>query len=66
RRRKCDVEPVFGQIKYNRGFNPFMLRGLSKIRVEWGLICVAHNLLKWSNHLKPKVKKEEKTEGKVA
>jgi len=66
RRRKCDVEPVFGQIKYNRGFHRFLLRGLSKTTVEWGLICIAHNLTKWANQLKPKVKKEENNDKKVA
>lgn len=45
-RRKIDVEPVFGQIKHNRGFRRFMLKGLSKTNIEWGLLCVAHNLLK--------------------
>ncbi|RXJ02861.1 IS1182 family transposase [Anaerobacillus alkaliphilus] len=48
RQRKIDVEPVFGQIKHNRQFQRFSLRGLSKIQVEWGLICAAHNLLKWT------------------
>jgi hypothetical protein len=47
RQRKMDVEPVFGQIKQNRGFNRFSLRGLSKNTSEWGLNCVAHNILKW-------------------
>jgi transposase len=47
KQRKIDVEPVFGQIKYNNHFNRFSLRGLSKNTVEWGLICVAHNLKKW-------------------
>ncbi|WP_370465096.1 transposase, partial [Neobacillus kokaensis] len=40
-----DVETVFGQIKHNRGFNRFSLRGLSKNITEWGLIFVAHNLM---------------------
>ncbi|MFX3661614.1 MAG: transposase [Ectobacillus sp.] len=46
RQRKIDIEGVFGQIKQNRGFRRFVLRGLPKTSVEWGLICVAHNLLK--------------------
>ncbi|WP_144424232.1 transposase, partial [Aneurinibacillus migulanus] len=46
--RKIDVEPVFGQIKHNRQFHRFSLRGLSKNTVEWGLICAAHNLIKWT------------------
>jgi transposase len=48
RQRKIDVEPVFGQIKHNRAFKRFGLRGLSKNVTDWGLICAAHNLLKWA------------------
>ncbi|MGH8322893.1 MAG: IS1182 family transposase [Steroidobacteraceae bacterium] len=44
-RRKVIVEPVFGQIK-NRGFRNFLLRGLEKVRGEWSLIALSHNLLK--------------------
>jgi len=40
------VEPVLGQIKQARGFRQFLLRGLRKVRGEWGLICTGHNLLK--------------------
>jgi transposase len=45
-RRKTIVEPVFGQIKEARGFRRFLLRGLEKIRGEWRLVCLTHNLLK--------------------
>ena len=45
-RRKVIVEPVFGQIKEDRGFRRFLLRGLKKIRGEWLLVCLTHNLLK--------------------
>lgn len=44
-RRKVIVEPAFGQIK-NRGFRQFLLRGLAKVRGEWSLIALTHNLLK--------------------
>ena len=40
------VEPVNGQIKQARGFRQMLLRGLSKVRAEWSLICTGHNLLK--------------------
>ena len=46
RRRKAIVEPVFGQIKEWRGFRRFWLRGLEKVRAEWKLVCLTHNLLK--------------------
>ena len=45
-RRKAIVEPVFGQTKEARGFRRFLLRGLAKIRGEWRLVCLTHNLLK--------------------
>ncbi len=45
-RRKVIVEPVFGQIKEARGFRRFLLRGLKKIRGEWRLVCLTHNVLK--------------------
>jgi hypothetical protein len=45
-RRKVIMEPVFGQIKEDRGFRRFSLRGLKKIRGEWSLVCLTHNLLK--------------------
>ena len=44
--RKGVVEPVFGQIKGARGFRRFSLRGLEKIKGEWRLVCLTHNLLK--------------------
>jgi hypothetical protein len=45
-KRKAIVEPVFGQIKQVRGFRQFLLRGFEKVRAEWELICLGHNLLK--------------------
>jgi transposase len=45
-RRKTIPEPVFGQIKEVRGFRRFSFRGSWKVRAEWSLICLTHNLLK--------------------
>ncbi len=45
-KRKCLVEPVFGQIKTRGGFSQFLLRGLEKVRLEWKIAAIAHNLLK--------------------
>jgi hypothetical protein len=45
-RRKVIAEPPFGQIKQARGFRQFLLRGLAKVRGEWSLITLTHNLLK--------------------
>jgi hypothetical protein len=46
RLRKQLPEPVFGQIKQARGFRQFLLRGVEKVAYEWGLVCLAHNILK--------------------
>jgi hypothetical protein len=49
RKRRCaDVEAVFGLIKGNGGFRRFLLRGLKKVNVEWGIISIAHNLKRLS------------------
>lgn len=45
-RRKCIVEPAFGQIKQARGFRRFSFRGLASVRAEWSFVCATHNLLK--------------------
>jgi hypothetical protein len=44
--RKCVVEPVFGQIKQARGFRQFLLRGKGKVKGEWALLCLTHNVLR--------------------
>jgi transposase len=45
-RRKVIIEPVFGQIKSGLGFRNFSMRGLEKMKGEWNLVCLVHNLLK--------------------
>jgi transposase len=44
--RKWIVEPVFGQIKRGLGFTQFLLNGMTKMKAEWTLVCMAHNLRK--------------------
>jgi transposase len=46
RKRSAMIEPVFGQIKHNRGQRQFLLRGLDGANLEWKLWCTTHNLLK--------------------
>jgi transposase len=50
RRRKWMVEPVFAQIKVNRGVGRFRRRGLGAVRSEWRLLTATHNLLKLHRH----------------
>jgi transposase len=49
-RRQGSIEPVFGQIKSNRGANRFLRRGRSAVRSEWRLLTATHNLLKLHRH----------------
>ena len=41
---KSIVEPVFGWIKHIMGFRQFSLRGLTKVKGEWSLVCLALNV----------------------
>ncbi|MBP2618990.1 transposase, partial [Chryseobacterium jejuense] len=43
-----DVEPVFAQLKHNKNFKRFMLRGKNKVEVEIDILAIAHNLNKMS------------------
>ena len=46
KKRPADVEPVFGNLKHNKNFKRFLLKGIDKTEIEWGLLCIAHNLKK--------------------
>jgi transposase len=49
-KRQGIVEPVFGQVKSNRGADRFLRRGRSAVRSEWRLLTATHNLLKLHRH----------------
>jgi transposase len=40
------VEPVFGNLCYNKGLTRFTLRGRSKVDGQWKLYCLVHNIEK--------------------
>ena len=44
RKQRYEVEAVIGNIKENKKFRRFLLRGLAKVQIEIGLIAIAHNL----------------------
>ena len=44
------IEPVFAQMKFNRGLDRFRRRGRGAVRTEWRLITATHNLLKLHRH----------------
>jgi transposase len=50
-RRKYLVEPVFGDMKYNRNMRGVLLRGKLKAKGEFLIMCIAHNLKKVATYL---------------
>jgi len=54
--RMSTVEPVFGQMKQNRGFTEFLLRGKEKSKVEFIMMCIVHNIEKIGEFVKRKFK----------
>lgn len=46
KKRSCDVEPCFGDIKHNMKFRRFHLIGKKKVTAEIGIVLIAHNLRK--------------------
>ena len=50
--RFSDVEPVFGNLKLNQGFNYFLCRGKPMVLIELGLQSISHNFVKIFNWLK--------------
>lgn len=45
-RRLGEIEPVFGQIKHNRGINKIYYRGLESVKMEILWVAISHNLAK--------------------
>jgi len=44
--RPADVEAAFGNLKHNKGFKRFLLRGHENVEIETGLLAMAINLKK--------------------
>ena len=51
KRRMCDVEAVFGQIKGHYGLLRLLFRGLVNVKYEWKMICMGHNMRKLVAHI---------------
>jgi len=47
KKRNIEIESVFGDIKHNREFKRFKLRGIEKVNIETGIVSIAHNMIKW-------------------
>lgn len=50
--RKQTVERSIGDIKENKKFRGFLLRGLPKVKIELNLACIAHNIRIMHNRMK--------------
>jgi len=50
-KRLSTVEPVLGNLKKNLGYRDFLVRGIEKVKGEFSLMCIAHNIKKIHKHL---------------
>jgi len=48
--RFATVEPVFANVRYNKGLDRFTLRGRTKVDGQWKLFCLVHNIEKLAHH----------------
>jgi hypothetical protein len=48
--RFAAVEPVFANVRYNKGLDRFTLRGRTKVDGQWKLFCLVHNIEKLANN----------------
>jgi transposase len=48
--RFATVEPVFANVRYNKGLDRFTLRGRTKVDGQWKLFCLVHNIEKLAKH----------------
>ncbi|NCC41746.1 MAG: hypothetical protein EOM21_20505 [Gammaproteobacteria bacterium] len=51
KKRMYTVEPVFGNLKENTGIKTFLLRSIWKVKGEFNLMCIGHNLKKIANYV---------------
>lgn len=52
KKRMHTVEPPIGNLKHNLGYRSFLLRGLQKVKGEFNLMSIGHNLKKICSFLK--------------
>jgi hypothetical protein len=48
--RMSVVEPVFGNLEFNKKLTRFTLRGLKKVNAQWKLFCLVQNIEKLANY----------------
>jgi transposase len=44
------VEPVFANLRHNKGLDRFTLRGRANVDTQWKLFCLVHNIEKLAHH----------------
>jgi transposase len=49
-KRMGTVEPVFGNLRANKGLDRFTLRSQAKVNTQWNLYCLVHNIEKLAHH----------------
>ena len=49
-RRLGTVEPPFGNLRYHKGLDRFMLRGGKKVDGQWRLYALVHNIEKLAHY----------------
>jgi hypothetical protein len=49
-KRMATVEPVFANLRHNKGLDRFTLRTRPKVNTQWNLYCVVHNIEKLAHH----------------
>ena len=45
-KRMSIIEPIFGNIRFNKGLDYFSLRTKAKVNIQWLLWCMVHNIEK--------------------
>ena len=50
RRARAVAEPVFANVRYNKGLDRFTLRGHAKVDGQWKLFCLVQNIEKLAHH----------------
>jgi len=48
-----NIEPVFGNIRYNKGLDRFTYRTKEKVDIQWLLYCLVHNIEKIAHYGRP-------------
>src|SRR5208283_2737204 len=62
--RQQTVEPVFGDIKGNKGMTEFLTRGIKSVRSEFNLVCMARNIKRIWTSLRDKAKESNQADGR--